>query len=143
MCTHGNCRDQKRALSPLEAIADGHKLLCGCWQPNPGPLAKQQCSLLLNQHHNFYILSLASLLSLLRFHESPEMGWNYFSQTYFVECLIFKNFHFIFLSFYLCGHVHVWRSDTILPVLAFHDGSPGVNSGYQTWQQVLSSETSH
>lgn len=71
------------------------------------------------------------------------MGWNYFSQTYFVECLIFKNFHFIFLSFYLCGHVHVWRSDTILPVLAFHDGSPGVNSGYQTWQQVLSSETSH
>lgn len=57
------------------------------------------------------------LVLLLRFHEPPEMGWNYFSQTYFVECLVFKIFYFISLSFRLCGHVHVWRSDTIFPVL--------------------------
>lgn len=103
-----------------------------CWANSPTP----------NTVISIYYLH---LVLLLRFHEPPEMGWNYFSQTYFVECLIFlKKIHFFLLSFCLCGHVHVWRSDTIFPVLASHDGSPGVNSGCQTWQHVpLCSETSH
>lgn len=65
-----------------------------CWANSPTP----------NTVISIYYLH---LVLLLRFHEPPEMGWNYFSQTYFVECLIFFKkisfyFFYLFVSVAMC-----------------------------------------
>lgn len=38
-CMPGTNRIQKKVLDPLEL--DGHELLCGCWELNPGSLKEQ------------------------------------------------------------------------------------------------------
>lgn len=46
----GTHRDHKKVLEFLELeLKDGHKLLCGCWETNLGPLCKNsKCSYLLS-----------------------------------------------------------------------------------------------
>lgn len=75
--------------------SSGKAAVLYCWANSPTP----------NTIISKYYLR---LVLLLRFHEPPEMGWNYFSQTYFVECLVFKFFYFfIFSSLWPCACVEV------------------------------------
>lgn len=43
VCVPGECV-LEGVGSPATGVTDGHELPCGCWEPNPSPLAEQQCS---------------------------------------------------------------------------------------------------